>query len=403
MKSVAIIGGGASGLMAACFAAERAKVTVFERQKMAGRKILATGNGRCNISNRGLDSSRYHGKNPSIVRNIFGRFGLDETEAFFESIGLPLVDGKDGKLFPASLQASSVQKLLVYEAQKRGADITLHRRVDAIIPETGGITLVTAGHERFMFDSVILAAGSCAYPGLGASNSGYELAASLGHTVHTPFPAIVPLNVPMKALHKLEGIKWDCRLRAMRGDTALSESTGELLFTKYGISGPAALEVSRAVNAEAVAGRQADIILDFFPDKDEREVSSLCALLWNDGERTAAFSLAGILKERMPEAILGAAGIDPFRLVRDLASREKNSIVAALKEFRIPTGKPRGFEEAVVAAGGVDTDEIDPATMESRRVKGLYITGELLDIDGDSGGFNLQFAWSTGAIAGMAM
>jgi len=291
----------------------------------------------------------------------------------------------------------------VYEAQKRGADIILHRRVDEIIPEGGRITLVTAGHERLSFDGVILAAGSCAYPGLGASRSGYELAASLGHAVHTPFPAIVPLNIPMKALHKLEGIKWDCRLRATTGDIQIGESTGELLFTKYGISGPAALEVSRAVNAEAVAGRQADIIIDFFPDKDGREVSSLCALLWNDGERTAAFSLTGILKERMPEAILGAAGIDPFRLVRDLTPVEKSSIVAALKEFRIPTGKPRGFEEAVVAAGGVDTDEIDPATMESRRVKGLYLTGELLDIDGDSGGFNLQFAWSTGAIAGMGV
>lgn len=403
MKSVAIIGGGASGLMAACFAAERAKVTVYEKQKMAGRKILATGNGRCNITNRGLNAARYHGKNPSIVQNIFGRFGLDETEAFFESIGLPLVDGKDGKLFPASLQASSVQKLLVYEAQRRGADIVLHRLIDAVIPEGAGITLVTAGHERATFDSVILAAGSCAYPQLGASNSGYELAASLGHTVREPFPAIVPLNAPMKALHRLEGIKWDCGLRAASGETTLAGSTGELLFTKYGISGPASLDISRAVNEEAVSGRQADIIIDFFPEKSMGDLSSLCSLLWNDPDKTASFSLTGILKEYMAEVILASSGIDPFKLVRDLASSEKDLILKALKTFRITPGKPRSFDEAVVAAGGVDTDEINPATMESRKVKGLHITGELLDIDGDSGGFNLQFAWSTGALAGMSV
>ncbi len=400
---MAIIGGGASGLMAACFAAERGKVTIFERQKAVGRKILATGNGRCNISNREIDASRYHGKNPSIVRNIFGRFGLDETEAFFESIGLPLIDGKDGKLFPASLQASSVQKLLSYEARKRGAEILLHRRVDAVVPEGGGITLITAGHERFTFDTVILAAGSCAHPGLGASNSGYELAASLGHTVHAPFPAIVPLNVPMKELRRLEGIKWDCRLRAMKGPALLAESTGELLFTKYGISGPAALDVSRAVNAEAAARRQAGLVLDFFPGRTSREVADLCSLLWNDPDKTVAFSLAGILKEGMAETLLPSSGVEPFTLVRNLSETDKSAVVRALTEFRITPGSPRGFEDAVVAAGGVDTDEVDPATMESRKVKGLHITGELLDIDGDSGGFNLQFAWSTGALAGMGI
>ncbi len=389
--------------MAACFAAERSRVTVFEQQKTAGRKILITGNGRCNISNRAVDVSRYHGGNPAVVRNIFARFGPEETESFFLSIGIPFVEEGAGKLFPASLQASSVQKLLVYEAQRRGAELCLHRRVDQIIPGKKGITLVTAGHERRDFDAVILAAGSCAYPQLGASNSGYELAAALGHTVRPPFPSIIPITIPMKSLHRLEGIKWDCAVSVVREGKTLARSVGELLFTKYGISGPVSLDVSRWANEEALAGREAEIEIDFFPETGEDDLFDRCSLLWNDPDKTAAFSLIGILKERMGDVILPAAGIDPLKRMGDIPGQERRAIVKALQEVSDNGGTSlvRGRRRSS-PPGAWTPARSDPSTMESRLVKGLYITGEVLDIDGDSGGFNLQFAWSTGALAGMS-
>ncbi len=403
MKRIAVIGGGASGMMAACQAAQRGhRVILFERQKKLGRKLLVTGNGRCNITNRGLDVSRYHGHNPSFVQNVLGRFGLEETVAFFEEAGIPFAEGRDGKLFPSSLQAQAVQRILEYELQRRGVEVLLHRRVDAIRPGKGCWGVITASQENHSFDSVILAAGSCAYPQLGASRSGYELAASLGHTVYEPFPAIVPINIPLKILHRLEGIKWDCRLTAAEGSKSLCQSEGELLFTKYGLSGPVSLDVSRAVNARITEGGRPVLIVDFFPQFSGEELRMTLERLWKDGRKTAAFSLLGILKERMPEVLLSVAGIDPAKTVKTLSRNERAQIANSLKALTLESGSPRSFSEAVVAAGGVDVEEINPASMESKLVENLYLTGELLDIDGDSGGFNLQFAWSTGALAGMA-
>jgi len=401
MKKVAIIGAGASGLMAACFASPRSKVAVFEKQKMPGRKILATGNGRCNISNRNIDAAHYFGENPAFVHNVFGTFGLPETEAFFSEIGIPFAEGKDGKLYPASLTASSVQKNLVYEAQKRGAEIILHRKIEKIIPSKQSFTLITAGREQFTFDAVILAAGSCAYPQLGGSHEGYELARSLGHTITPLFPAIVPLNATPKALHRLEGIKWDCALAVCAVNTIIATSTGEVLFTKYGISGPAALDISHAVNREIIKGNSVEIHIDFFPDMSETELFALAELLCADTNKQCALSFSGIIKERIAEVIISSSGKDPFAPCSAIARDELRAIVNNFKHFRIFPGKPRPFTEAMVAAGGISTNEIHPATMESRIVPCFYITGELLDITGASGGYNLQFAWSTGAIAGM--
>lgn len=402
MKRIAVIGGGASGLTAALFASQKGKVVLFEKQKKIGRKILVTGNGRCNLANRHLDASRYHGHNPRFALNVFGRFGLDETVALFESMGVPLAEGKEGRLYPASLQASTVPRVMEYELLRRGVEIRLHRRIEKILPGPDGIRLVTAGNEEDVFDAVVLAAGSCAYPPAGASRIGYELASSLGHRIYEPFPAILPLAIPMKALHRLEGIKWDCRMYACARGKTISEAEGELLFTSYGISGPASLDVSRAVNETCLNGVPAEITVDFFPECSGEDLRGRLDSLWSDGEKNVSFSMIGILKERMPEVLLGIAGVDPNTRAGSLSGRDKDAIVKTLKGLRLRAGEPRGFSEAVVAAGGVDVDEIDPATMESRLVKNLFITGELLDIDGDSGGYNLQFAWSTGAAAGMS-
>jgi len=401
-KKTAVIGGGASGLIAAYFASEKSNVTLFERQKKIGRKILVTGNGRCNITNKNIDSGRYHGHNPEFTSRVFSSFGLAETEKFFNSIGIPLIEEDDGKLFPASLQASIVPKAFEYELVKRGVDIRVHRKIEKIIPEKNKFRLITAGMEEEIFDSVILACGSSAFPAAGASKSGYELAESLGHKVYEQFPVILPINIPLKALHTLQGIKWDCGVKVLHKEKCTAESCDELLFTAYGISGPASLKVSRSVNEIVLGGKVPDISLDFFPSLRLHDLEEILSILFTDRNKKLSFALLGILKERMPEVILSISEIDHEKRCGSLSGNEIKKILSALKDFRITPGKPRGFDEAVASAGGVSVNEIDPSTMESKLVKNLFITGELLDIDGDSGGFNLQFAWSTGAIAGMA-
>ena len=401
-KKTAVIGGGASGLIAAYFASEKNNVTLFERQKKIGRKILVTGNGRCNITNKNIDPGRYHGHNPEFTRRVFSSFGLAETEKFFNSIGIPLIEEDDGKLFPASLQASIVPKAFEYELVKRGVDIRVHRKIEKIIPEKNKIRLITAGMEEEIFDSVILACGSSAFPAAGASKSGYELAESLGHEVYEQFPVILPINIPLKALHTLQGIKWDCGVKVLHKGKCTAESCDEMLFTAYGISGPASLKVSRSVNELVLGGKVPDISLDFFPSLCLHDLEEILSILFADRNKKLSFALLGILKERMPEVILSISGIDHEKRCGSLSGNEIKKILSALKDFCITPGKPRGFDEAVASAGGVSVNEIDPSTMESKLVKNLFITGELLDIDGDSGGFNLQFAWSTGAIAGMA-
>ncbi len=401
-KKIAVIGAGASGLTAAYFASEYCDVTLFEKQKKIGRKILVTGNGRCNITNKNIDPTRYHGHNPEFVKSIFSIFGLAETEMFFSSIGIPFIEEDNGKLFPASLQASIVTKVFEYELSRRNVKILLHKKIEKIIPENKRFRVITAGMEEHIFDSVILACGSCAFPAAGASNSGYELAVSLGHKIYEPFPVILPINVPMKALHTLQGIKWDCGVRIYDKDKCSAESCDELLFTAYGISGPASLNISRSVNELVQNGRVPEIALDFFPSLSRSDLEIILDNLFADKNKKLSFALLGILKERMPEVILSISGIDFEKRCGSLTESEKEKILSSLKNFRITPGKPRGFEDAVAAAGGVSVNEINPANMESKIVKNLFITGELLDIDGDSGGFNLQFAWSTGAIAGMA-
>jgi len=400
-KKVAVIGAGASGLMAASIASRSCDVTIFEKQKKIGRKLLATGNGRCNISNVNISPDRYHGGNKDFVAKVFERFGLLQTEDFFRDLGVPFIEEEEGKLFPASLQSSTITKFFEYELIKNSVDIKLHRRIDKIIPLRSGFKVITAGMEEFVFDSVIIACGSCAYPQLGAAKNVYDLVASLGHSIVEPFPSITPINIKLKSLHKLQGIKWDCRLRALYDNRAIAESYGEVLFTAYGISGPASLKISRWVNEISLKGELSFIEFDFFPELSVEELQSLLAVVTADPQKSIGFSLLGILKERMPDTLLACGGFDPlnknFEVTKDL-----QKIAQLLKGFIAPVGKCRGFDEAVVAAGGVAVDEVDPLTMESRIIKNLYLTGEILDIDGDSGGFNLQFAWSTGAIAGMS-
>ncbi len=403
LRKIAVIGGGASGLIAALFASEKNSVTLFEKQKKIGRKILVSGNGRCNITNRKISKEKYHGGDIRFIEEVLNKFGLKETVSFFESIGLPLVEEKNGKLYPASLQSSTVVKIFAYELSRRNVAVELHRKIESIVKTENGFKLETAGKEIYEFDAVVLAAGSNAYTAAGASMSGYELAASLGHKIIDTFPAILPVNISNKNLHKLEGIKWDCGCRVLLDGVVLASSTGEVLFTSYGLSGPAALDISRELNSILLQCKTPAVEIDFFPYDSVDSLNSRLEIVLSDKGKKTSFSLLSVLKERMPDIILDAVKISPEKRNGELSKTERENLASSLKSFKLAPGKPRDFTDAVVAAGGVSTDEINSETMESKLVKNLYITGELLDIDGDSGGFNLQFAWSSGAIAGKAL
>lgn len=393
-RRIAVIGGGAAGMMAALHAAQHAEVTVFEKQDRLLRKVRASGNGQCNIANAEPLRARYHG-DPDFADAVISAYPLARTRDFFAAIGIPFVETTRGRLYPHSRQAAAVCSALEIEAMQRGVRLELSRKIERIDRQGSVFSIHSPGGIQGSFDCVILACGSCAHPSLGGADYGYALARSLGHSIIEPMPSILPVNVPLKKLHRLEGIKWDVALRVMADDGCRAESEGELLFTKYGLSGPATLEIARALHGRG----NPVIVLDLFPTFSQDRLAAMLDDLLSLPGRTAAQALEGILKKRMPEVFLELFGADPHEPLS--RRKDRHSLAAFLKAIRITPGPSRGFAEAVVAAGGVDTSEVNPATMESRTVPGLYLVGELLNVDGDSGGFNLQFAWSSGALAGI--
>ena len=214
-----------------------------------------------------------------------------------------------------------------------------------------------------------------------------------------PFPAIIPITIPMKDIHRLQGIKWQCGVRVEENEKTIASSQGEVLFTAYGISGPASLDVSRAVNESVIKGGAPRIVIDCMPDYSHNEIDAILSSLLADSDKSVAFALSSLLRHPMPEVILSRASLSKDVTAGEMTPEMRRKLAGVIKGLSLEPGAPRGFNEAVVAAGGVDVSEVDPATMASRLMPGLYLTGELLDIDGDSGGYNLQFAWSTGAIA----
>lgn len=406
MKNVAIVGGGPAGVAAAIYAAEKGfQVTIFEKQKKLLRKIYVTGNGTCNISNRNVAVDKYHtfGKNTDFIKSLLSKYSYEDCCSFFNSLDLPFREKDDGRAYPFSLQASHVAEILEYKLNSLGVDLKLHRRVDSIFKNKNKFKIITAGKEEFYFDNLILSAGSPAYPDLGGSKRGQQLAEKLGHKTVDFIPVILPLNIPEKQLHRLQGIKQDVRLTVFSNRGKQCQAEGELLFTKYGISGPVTLDISTTVNLLQDKGEDVYIEIDFFPEMNFKELSSFLENIFKDKNKTILFSLESILKKRIPEYILNKI---------NLPLNEKNSSVDdillkkladLLKRMTVVPGENRGYRDAVTAAGGVDISMIESNTMESKKIKNLYFAGELIDVNGECGGYNLHFAWASGCIAGSSL
>ena len=393
MNRIAITGGGASGIFAAIAAAENPanEVTIYERGARIGRKLLATGNGRCNMTNINASEENYHGENPEFVRYAIDRFWVGETLDMFSRMGILYKIEDGGKVYPYSDQASSVLDVLRRELNARGVAVKCGRDVRSIKKHGGAFAVSFYDGEYVLADKVIIASGGKAAPDLGSNGSGYALLKSFGHHITELRPSLVQLKTRGDSAKKLKGIK-------VNANVTLGEFSeyGEVLFTDYGLSGPAVFSLTSRLRA------QKRIALDIMSEYSFPEV---CDIL---SERRSRFSktpleefFTGMLNKRIGQLILKTVTGSPLsRESGALSDAELKLAAAMIKKWEFEIDGTMSWNNAQVTKGGAATSEFNPSTMESRLVHGLYASGEVLDIDGDCGGYNLQWAWSSGYIAG---
>ena len=396
---IAIIGGGASGMAAALAAAEHPEnqVVLLERQARLGRKLQATGNGRCNLTNLHAAHQGYHGEHPNFAAYAISCFPPEETLDWFRGMGLFTVAEPSGRVYPYSDQANSVVDVLRFALEKPNIQLRLGTQVEKARKTDSGFRLEWEG-EALECQRLIVACGGLAGTKLGGTMSGYQLLRSLGHRCSRLRPALVQLKSAWGGVVGLKGVRANCRAGLLREGESLRESRGELQFTEYGLSGPVIFEISRDA-----CQQKGDWCcrLDFLPEVEEETLfRELCrrrstALL-------ASELLTGILHNRLGRVLTQSAGIGGQTPIAQLPDRALWETVRAVKTFEVPLTEPLGMDSAQVTAGGILTEEFDETTMESRKVPGLYACGEVLDVDGDCGGYNLQWAWSSGRLAGQS-
>ena len=394
---IGIVGGGASGMAAAITASQESEnhIILFERQARVGKKLSATGNGRCNLSNIHACEKGFHGADGAFSAIALSQHTPEETLAWFHSLGLFTVTESSGRVYPYSDQANSVVDVLRFALDK--PNICLRTGFDVSrIKKTEDGFLVDNGEETVFCHRVIIAAGGLAGTKLGGSMAGYKLLRSLGHHVTKLRPSLVQLKSSWRGVSSLKGVRAVCDARILLDGTEKARSTGEIQFTEYGLSGPVIFELSRDVcqeNGDWVC------VLDFLPGYTEEE-------LYKELSRRKSSSLnsdellTGILHNRLGRVVVQSARISLSAPIIQLSMEELYNVCRLVKRFEISVTEPLGMDSAQVTAGGICTDEFDPKTMESRLVSGLFACGEVLDVDGDCGGYNLQWAWSSGRVAG---
>lgn len=436
-QDIIIIGAGASGLMAAIAAAERgSRVLVLEQKEKAGKKILATGNGKCNFTNLYQAPECYRSEDNSFAMKVLSAFDVPKTINFFKTLGI-LPKERDGYLYPNSEQAASIVQVLLMECNRLGVRFVYEEKVTKIQAlnnielkgahkQDKGDQETFSRHHGFRIlteklsepgrrgsyetKKLILAAGGCASPKLGSDGSGYTLAESLGHGLIKPLPALVQLKSPDKFLKTLSGVRTIGKVTAyttkggrttdIEGDK-LSEEQGELVFTDYGISGIPILQISRYVAKALDRKEHIYLSLDFLPQYNKKEVSELLKdrIRRSEGKNLEEM-MVGLFNHKLSYIMIKEAGLDPYQSPFSLKNKEHELLTSQIKEFRLRINDTNSFENAQVCAGGVPTAELYAETMKSKLRKNLYLCGELVDVDCTCGGYNLQWAWSSGHLAG---
>ncbi|WBW97637.1 NAD(P)/FAD-dependent oxidoreductase [Oceanirhabdus sp. W0125-5] len=396
---IIVIGGGASGIMASLVAKDMGSdVAIIEHKDRVAKKILVTGNGRCNISNNSIDINNYHtSSSKELIKNILSNFSLNDTKDFFKSIGLNLTLLENDKLYPLSLQASSVVDLLLFSLNDKSIPLYLNTQVFDISKKDNKFLIVT-NNEEYSCNKLIIATGGKSYPKTGSDGSGYKYAKIFKHNIVKLMPAIVQVTLNYPKLKALSGVKFNGNATVFVNKKMIRSEYGEILFTDYGISGPPILQLSGIISRNS----NCTIDLDLFPEMSIDNLSDFLESHWGIvGYRSIHDSFIGLLNKKLIPIFLKDCGIHNIhKPCWEITSDEHNVIINTLKSWKFIATGTKSFDSAQVTSGGVSLDEINPVTLESTKEKNLFFCGEILDVDGDCGGYNLQWAWSSGAVAG---
>jgi hypothetical protein len=406
MKNVAVIGAGAAGLMAAYGAALQGnKVTAFEKNEKCGKKIYITGKGRCNVTHDCTAEEFLQNvvSNPKFLTSAIYSFSPLDTIKFLEDGGLPLKTERGARVFPVSDKASDVTKCLENYCKKQGVTFNFNEKVLKINTLQGTMSGITTSKDDYSFDSVIVCTGGLSYPSTGSTGDGYTFAKECGHNITPLHQALCGLNLKGDFYKPLQGLTLkNVTLSIYYGEKFVNNFFGEMLFTHFGVSGPIVLTTSSIINKFNL--NQVKLVLDLKPALNEDQLDKR---LIRDFESFSNKSISNCLKELLPIAIipeiLKRSGIKPDKKVNSITKADRQSLLTNIKNFDMLVASLRGYEEAIITSGGVDVKQINPKTMESKLVKGLYFCGEVLDLDAFTGGFNLQIAFSTGLAAGKSI
>lgn len=399
-RHVIIIGGGASGLVAAITAArEGALVTIIEQKDRLGKKILSTGNGRCNLTNEYMNADCFRGDDITIVSEVLKQFGYTETLAFFNELGV-ILKNRQGYIYPISDQASTILDVLCMEVERLGVTVLLEQSVTGLSKTQKGF-VVRTNQSSLQGDVVILSTGGKAAPVLGSDGSGYKLAKQFGHRLSPVVPALVQLKGKSNLFKQIAGVRTNAKVTLFVDGQALGSDTGELQLTNYGISGIPVFQISRYAAKGLYEKRKVTAEVDFLPVMtDEEFLGFLKERLQTHGDKCSGDFLVGVFHQKLIGMLLKISRIPIDRKASEITEEQLKLFLKVSKHFIVDIEGTNDFEQAQICAGGVRTSEIDPYTLESLYEKNLYLTGELLDVDGICGGYNLQWAWATGYIAG---
>lgn len=402
---VVVIGGGPAGMMAAARAAELgARVILLEKNKSCGRKLLMTGNGRCNVTQDEADIrelvKKY--KNGPFLFSAFSKFGPSEMRELLSKFGVQTKVEELGRVFPKSDKATDVLKAMLKYLEDGGAEIKFNANVIGFEKKDGKISSVKLSDGNIQARNIILCTGGSSYAQTGSDGAAYAWVKWLGHKVVSPMPALVPLKVQDSWVKELKGLAFkDVDLRLESGDKILARAHGDMLFTHFGVSGPAVFVLSREAVLALESGGEIHLSIDIFPESTKEKLDEkLNVLLRDKARRLAMRAIETFVSARLAPKILQSAGIDVDRQSGQVTRDERERLAFCLKNLKLKITGSMGFEVAMVTSGGVDVKEVDPKTMKSKLISNLFFAGEVLDVDGPTGGYNLQVCWSTGWAAG---
>lgn len=399
-KRIIVVGGGASGLVAAIAAARNgAEVTIIEQKDKLGKKILSTGNGRCNLTNEYMELECFCGDDTSVVSKVLEQFGYEDTVSFFEGLGV-ILKNRQGYIYPLSDQASTILDVLCFEINRLNVRVVLEESVKNIRKISKEFSVKT-NKTSYTCDAVILATGGKAASILGSDGSGYHLAKSFGHSVSTVVPALVQLVGTGSYFKQVSGVRTNAGVKLFVNEECVASDIGELQLTNYGISGIPVFQVSRYAAKALHDKNPVTAEIDFLPTMSEDELKKyMISRKETQGHRLAEEFFIGMLHSKLAIMLLKEAYIPLHISANEIRDDKWDKLLGFIKHFKVEIVETNSFEQAQVCAGGVRTSEINADTMESIYEKNLFLTGELLDVDGICGGYNLQWAWATGYIAG---